>query len=281
MATDLAQLLPPTVRLAETRYGPMLYPAGDTFIGPSLAAYGEYCPEEANVFRQLVKPGHVVAEIGANIGTHTVVLSRLAGAGGSVIAFEPQRLVFQLLCANLALNGIANVDARRQGVGDAVRSLRLSPPDPGAVANFGAVSLKPDGTDPVEIVSLDSLGLTRLDFVKIDVEGMEAAVIEGAADTIRRLRPKLYVENDSAAAVGRPEAERPEASQALIRLIRGLGYRLWWHAPPLYQPENFRDYRRNIFPKYVVSLNMLCIRDDEPVQTNFEEILEDTDVYRL
>jgi FkbM family methyltransferase len=243
----------------------MLYPAGDIFIGPCLEAYGEYCPEEANAFRQLVKPGHIVAEIGANIGSHTVFLSRLVGSEGQVHAFEPQRMVFQMLCANLALNGISNVRTRQLGLGAQPGSLRASSPEPAAVANFGGVSLGSQGREAVEIVTLDSLNLRRLDFVKIDVEGMEEAVIRGGLETIRRLRPKLYVEND-----------RADASESLIRLIRGLGYRLWWHAPALYQPNNFRNYARNIFPKHIVSVNMLCIRDDEVVTTNYEEILEDT-----
>jgi FkbM family methyltransferase len=281
MASDAPLVLPASVKLTQTRHGPMLYPAGDTYIGPCLDTYGEYCPGEADVFRQLVRPGAVVAEIGANIGAHTVLFSRLTGAEGRVYAFEPQRLVFQMLCANLALNGLSNVDARRQGLGTVGQALRVSPPRPGSVANFGGVALAAEGHEPVEVVTLDSLDLARVDFIKIDVEGMEEAVIEGGLDTIRRLRPRLYVENDSAAAPKGGPAERPAASLSLIRLIRGLGYRLWWHAPPLYQPDNFRGHRHNIFPRYVVSLNMLCIRDDERVDTNFQEILRDTDVFEL
>jgi FkbM family methyltransferase len=281
MEDDLQRLLPASVRLTHTRHGLMLYPAGDTFIGPCLEAYGEYCPEEARVFQQLVRPGDVVAEVGANIGAHTVLLSRLAGPGGLVYAFEPQPLVFQMLCANLALNDVSNVDARRLGLGARMQALRVSPPASGAVANFGGVSLGADGPVSVDVVALDSLALPRLDFVKIDVEGMEEGVILGGIETIRRLRPKLYVENDSAAAMDGAGTQRPEMSRSLIRLIRGLGYRLWWHAPPLFQPANFRGNTHNIFPKYVVSLNMLCIRDDEKVSTNFREILDDSEAYQL
>ncbi len=268
--TDILKFLPPEVRLTHTRHGLMLYPTGDYFIGRCLQAYGEYSPEEANAFRQLLKPGDIVVEAGANIGAHTLGLARIVGPAGQVHAFEPQRRIFQILCANLALNNIANVHIRQQGLGDSANTMWVSPPDFAAEANFGGVSLGLSGRDPVEIVTLDSLGLQRLDLVKIDVEGMEEKVIRGGIDTIQRLRPKLYIENDK----GGEEIER---SASLIRAMRELGYRLWWHVPPLCSPANFRGFRENIFPKNVVSINMLCIHKDHPVDTNYTEVGGDSD----
>ena len=270
----MLKLLPAEVKLVDTRYGLMLYPANDVFIGPSLLAYGEYCKEEGAAFRQLIKPGDVVADVGANIGSHTLLYSELVGPAGQVYAFEPQRQIFQILCGNLALNNISNVDARRQGLGRSRDTLRVSTPSADTPANYGGVSLGQEGRDAVEVVKLDSLKLERLDFVKIDVEGMEEAVIRGGLDTIKRLRPKLYVENDSGHT-------RIEQSTSLIRLIRSLGYRLWWHMPPLYQPDNFRGYAQNIFSRNIVSINMLCIREDEMVTTNYVEILTDDAVPNL
>lgn len=268
--TDVLKFLPPELRLTNTRHGLALYPANDFYIGRSLESYGEYCPDEGDAFRQILKPGGIVLEAGANIGAHTVHLSRIVGPAGRIYAFEPQQRIFQILCANLALNNVANVVARQQGLGGVPDTMWASPPDIGAVANFGAVTMRASGQEPVEIVTLDSLDLRRLDFVKVDVEGMEEAVIRGGIDTIRRLRPKLYVENDK-------QGSAPEKSASLIRMIRELGYRLWWHRPSLYSPANFRGFQKNIFPGNVVSINMLCIRDDEPVTTNFLEITSDTD----
>jgi FkbM family methyltransferase len=268
--TDVLKFLPPEVKLTHTRHGLMLYPAKDIFIGPCLQAYGEYCPEEGNTFRQLLRSGNVVVEAGANIGSHTVHLSRIVGPTGQVYAFEPQRRIFQILCANLALNNVANVDARQQGLGRVRDVMRISPPDVGAAANFGGITLGAAGHEAVDVVTLDSLDLQRLDMIKGDVEGMEEAVIRGGIETIRRLRPKLYLENDA----GDAELEK---SASLIRTVRELGYRLWWHLPALYSPENFRDFRQNIFPTHIVSINMLCIREDEDVTTNFVEVGEDTD----
>ncbi|HTJ63733.1 MAG TPA: FkbM family methyltransferase [Alphaproteobacteria bacterium] len=271
MTDQILQFLAPDVKLTRTRYGLMVYPANDLFIGPCLEAYGEYGPEEGNSFRQIVRPGDVVADIGANIGSHTLLFSELVGPGGHVLAFEPQRKIFHMLCANLALNAIANVATYQNGVGREPGTLMVSSPGPEEMVNFGGVSLGEQGNEAVGIVTLDGLGLERLDFVKIDVEGMEESVIRGGLETIKRLKPKLYVENDGG-------ADKIEISASLIRTIRDLGYRLWWHVAPLYQPGNFRGHNRNIFRQNIVSVSMLCIHSDEPVETNFDEIRDDRSV---
>src|SRR5947199_9441604 len=103
--------------LKDCRHGRMLYNVNDAYVGRSLDLYGEYCEGEIELFKQLVRPGDVVIEVGANIGAHTVWLARATSPGGAVIAFEPQRLAFQTLCANLALNDIVNALAYQQACG--------------------------------------------------------------------------------------------------------------------------------------------------------------------
>ena len=244
----------------------MLYPAGDIYIGPSLEAYGEYSPEEARMFQLLLQPGDVVLEVGANIGAHTLPLARAVGTAGRVYAIEPQRSLFQMLCANLALNDLQNVHVRQRGLGAVAEVLRVSTPATAALANFGGISLGRQGEEPVEVMTLDQLQLGRLDLIKIDVEGMEEAVLRGGIETIRRLRPKLYVEND-----------RVGGSVALIRLIRDLGYRMWWHLPGLYSPCNFRGTPHNIFPINYVSINMLCCRAEDTIVTELKEVEDETE----
>ena len=104
-------------RLRMCRTGPIVYNRFDRYVGASLHRYGEFSHSEQALFEVLVGRGQVVVEVGANIGAHTVVLSRLVGADGEVHAFEPQRIVFQALCANLALNQCTNVWARQMAVG--------------------------------------------------------------------------------------------------------------------------------------------------------------------
>ena len=234
----------------QTRHGPMLALAGDRYITRSLELYGEFSRGEWELFAQVVKPGMTVVEAGANIGSHSVGLAR-ACFPGPLYLFEPQQRVFQILCANLALNGIGNAIAYPEACSDQASYVVVPPLDYGAALNFGGVSIQADAEGlpglRVRATPLDSLGLTACHVLKIDVEGFEAQVVRGAIETIRRCRPLLYVEND-----------RVALQQELISLIAGLNYRLYWHLPPLFSPENFNRRSENAFPN-IVSVNMLCI----------------------
>lgn len=233
--------------LVPMNLGPMLVNRNDRYVGQSLITYGELCEGEAALFRQLLKPGDVAIEAGANIGAHTVLLSNLVGESGQIIAYEPQRIVFQTLCANLALNQCLNVDARQQGLGEQAGEMTLPIADPRVINNFGGLSLLASGSgEKVAIATIDSLKLSRCHLIKIDVEGMEIDVLAGAQNTIQRCRPILYLEND-----------RAEKSAALIARVLAMGYRAWWHLVPLFNPNNHANNPDNIFAD-TVSVNMLC-----------------------
>jgi len=255
--------LPPRnlTAIRECRYGRMLYLRNDMYVGRSLDLYGEYSEGEAALFRQLVSPSDIVVEVGANFGAHTVCLARAVGTNGTVIAFEPQRFVFQILCANIALNELLNVQARFAAAGSTAGTILVPALDFGALNNFGGVSLGGPGGERVSVETIDGLRLDRLRLLKVDVEGMEAEVLAGAAETIMRCRPVLYVEND-----------REEKSAALIRMIREFRYRMWWHVPPLFNPENFAGNRENVFLN-IVSANMLCFPEETEITVpNLREV---------
>jgi FkbM family methyltransferase len=230
----------------------MVYPARDEYVGRSLSLYGEFSEGEAAIFKRLVKGGDVAVEVGANLGAHTVLLARLAGGSGAVLAFEPQPMLYQTLCANMALNNITNVMAERCGLGNKSQTLHIPVLDYGAKHNFGGLSLDlvEDG-EPVPIKRLDSYGLKSCSFIKIDVEGMEQQVLEGASSTVHALRPMMYIEND-----------RREKSCGLIQLLLAMDYALWWHVTPLYSPGNFAGNRNNVFGG-TVSINMLCAPNEK------------------
>lgn len=239
-------------QLARTRDGYRLYNRNDIYIGKGLETYGEFGTLEMAMLTRLCGSGDVVIEVGANIGAHTVSLARHVGPGGAVIAIEPQRLVFQTLCANIALNSLRNVFAHWAAAGRNEGAIRVPEPDPGARNNFGGLSLAgAQGGITVQCLKLDRfLSLPRLQLIKIDVEGMEAEVIAGADGLIRRFRPLLYLEND-----------RIDRSESLMRDLDHLGYDLYWHLPPLFNPENFYGVSENIHPG-IVSVNMIGIHRD-------------------
>jgi len=225
------------LRMKLCRYGPMVYSANDLFVGKSFDLYGEYAEGEIGVIRRFLGPGDVAVDAGANIGAHTVAMAQMVGPGGEVHAAEPLKRNFLILCANVCLNGLDNVCVHQAAFAAGPGSLRLEAVDWSKPGNFGGVSLKglsdtkigrTAREEKVACIALDALGLDRCRLVKIDVEGMELDVLQGAAATIRRLKPVLYLEND-----------RRKNSPALLAHLLGLGYRCWWHMAPLFNAANF------------------------------------------
>lgn len=235
-------------RLVRARHGLMLFNRRDRYIGRSLDRYGEFSEGECDLFRQLLKPGQTVVEAGANVGAHTLPLAQLVGKTGRVFAFEPQRVLFQILCGNVALNGRTNVECSQKALGDQPGWLRAAAVDYGQESNLGGVHLgSGESGEAVEVRTLDSLQLAACHLLKVDVEGMELSVLRGGVQTIAAHRPLLYVEND-----------RPEQSPALIEFLLAQGYELYWHLPPLFRGDNYFGNPQDEFPG-IVSANMLGV----------------------
>ena len=105
-------------QLVEGRHGRFLANENDVYIGRSMIKYGEFSEPEWMLLQQLIQPGSIVIEAGANMGTFTVPLAKKVGNGGMVYAFEPQLSVFHQMCANVALNDLMNVQSFNAGCGD-------------------------------------------------------------------------------------------------------------------------------------------------------------------
>ncbi len=243
-------------RLKKCRHGYMLYNINDTFIGQSLDLYGEYSEGEIEVFRELIHPGDIVLEVGANIGAHTIWFAQACAPSGVVLAFEPQRIVYQTLCANVALNSIRNVVCHQVAVSDEEGELTIPVLDPMQPENFGGLELeRPDDGDgePVAVMTLDELPLQACRLIKVDVEGMELKVLKGGRELIDRLKPVLYVEND-----------RDDRALELARYIDSIGYDMYWHVPMLFNPDNYFKNPDNVFER-VASKNMFCAPKGTPV----------------
>lgn len=255
-------------RLRPCRHGLFVYNPRDVYIGRSLDLYGEYSEAEVRVLCSLVRPGDAVVEAGANIGALTIALAKAAGADGVVLAYEPQRLAHQILCANAALNGLVNVVARQAAVGAAPGTAHVPVLNPEQEYNFGDVVLAQWTAEtgvPVPVETIDERGLSRCRLIKADVQGMELEVLKGAERTIARHRPALYVENDVRAR-----------SPALIAYVRSLGYRLWWHLPPLFDAGNWLGASENVFGN-VISVNLLCFPAEADIELDADEVLGEDD----
>jgi len=262
--------------VVDSRFGKMIVNRNDIYIGQAVIRYGEYSQHEFALFEYLCGAGDVVVEVGANIGAHTLGLARHVGPGGRIVAVEPQPVVFQTLCGNMAINSITNVDCLNLALSDAPGHVTVPIVDYAGQGNFGGISVhhaadvaaKVPG-HKVEARRLDDVfDYPRLKLLKIDVEGMEAAVLRGAKETIAKHRPILYVEND-----------RTDKSKALIELLFSYDYSLWWHLPPLFNAHNFNGVAANDYAN-IVSINMLCVHNSVNTKIELEQV-EDSDAYPM
>jgi FkbM family methyltransferase len=146
----------------------------------------------------------VIVDGGANIGFFTVpVAHRTQGRGTRIVSFEPQRQLFQAVSGSLVLNGYDHVYLHNCGLGSMPGIAELPAIDYGVVQDFGTVSLSNETTVAedgwmnnrvVDVTSIDSMNLPRLDFFKLDVEGYEVPALTGAIKTIKKHRPWMWVE---------------------------------------------------------------------------------------
>lgn len=162
---------------------------------------GQYEAAETEAVLDRLKPGMTVVDAGANIGHYAMIAAAAVGPPGRVAAFEPDAENHAALAANLALNGFANARAEQLALGAGPAELALYRDD----ANRGGHSLiranvqKQGGAATVRVVALDdyaaqNLAGRRIDFIKIDVQGAEAAVLAGASKILARDMPDLLIE---------------------------------------------------------------------------------------
>jgi FkbM family methyltransferase len=157
---------------------------------PACAA-GTYEPETQRALAQHLQPGDVMFDIGANVGFFTLFASRLVGAAGCVVSFEPLPASVAWLHRHVAENRTENVRVVEAAVSDGSGERRFAPAPSNAMGRLAA-----EGTLHVSVVTLDDFtvdGLRAPDLLKIDVEGEEVAVLRGATRLLERRRPTLVV----------------------------------------------------------------------------------------
>jgi FkbM family methyltransferase len=174
-------------------------------------------------FLSLLRPGMTFVDGGAHVGHYTLVAAKRVGPEGRVVSFEPDSRNRERLERNVALNGFARVTvlpfALYDGEGE-VPFARAPDGDTGT----GAISLSA-AVATVNTVRLDDIfereGIERLDVLKLDVEGAEAAALAGAVALLERCRPVVLFE------VNRISTEDGRVSAPALDVLRDHGYRLY------------------------------------------------------
>jgi FkbM family methyltransferase len=241
----------PSKRLWKTRYGIMASRRADAMVARSLQLYGEWMEHELDLLSGLLEQGNSVLEFGGEFGAHSLWLAQAVGEAGQVHVVEPRRLEFQQLCANVALNQLPNVYAHLAWLGRDDESVLVSEKIGEPVAG---------DTARVRSISVDSLELSSLHLVKVNIAGTLSGILQDAEATLRRCRPAIY------ARLGQPEQAIAE-----IRALKQAGYRCWSHLPYRYNRDNFNASDDNQFPG-CVSQNVIAV----PVEsrTDFDRLQE-------
>lgn len=183
-----------------------------------------------------VDAGDIVFDVGANIGEVAMLMARKVSAQGHVYAFEPQPEIYQQLARNQALNGFDNCTLLNMGVSDRVGMADLVIPDgrnPGTATFAAEEKAEVPAIQNIKVTTIDQYvsdhGISRMDLMKIDTEGMEHAVIRGGSHTISTLRPRLIIE-----VVDAHQRRHHSSADSLLRTIWDLGYHIYelgTHAP--------------------------------------------------
>jgi FkbM family methyltransferase len=194
---------------------------------------GCYDLETAAIIERFVKLGDVCIDIGANVGAISFALAKKVGAHGKVYSFEPGGFLFGRLVDNIRLNpGYEKIICPfKVGFSDK-KEARFWNEDKQNRGNASFLFLDSNQDERVELISFDHLiseqNLDRLDFVKIDVEGMEYEVIKGAVETIRKYKPILWYETGFFDKGFWAEILREEkVVLATENLLSGMGYKFY------------------------------------------------------
>jgi FkbM family methyltransferase len=232
------------LEVINTKHGRFIVNPKDSYVSRSLIEYGEYCEAEVFLLSNLIDYNSIVVDCGANIGALTVPLAKICK---TLFAFEPHPFNYNILCGNIALNGLDNVQAFKMGLSDHSGQMSYQP-----ISNFefnnGAHSLiEVDPANPVNTVYVTDQ-VPACNLLKIDVEGHELQVLKGATSMINQSKPFLYVEND-----------RIDKSVELISYLEDvLKYRCYWTAWCLFDPNNFNENKINIYGD-TGCVNMICL----------------------
>jgi len=189
--TDISERferLKPSLVRTETRVGPMAVYKNDNIVSHSILLFGEYSHAEVLMMAHFLDKDSVYLDIGTNVGYHALGIHSVVGC--RVIGFEPHPNHFAVAAFNCNEH---NIQIYNCAVAEQDGLITISDFDETEVKNYGEVQTDTNGIE-VKAIKLDTLNLPKVDLMKIDVEGFEINVLEGATDTIDKCRPVIFYE---------------------------------------------------------------------------------------
>ena len=171
--------------------------------------------------KKYILKSKIIIDAGANIGCHAISYSNF-NPNATIYAFEPQKEIYDVLNKNKRLNHSSNLVCLNHSLGHANCDVNMNPPlkTPDGI-NYAGTGIGIGG-EPTKMVTIDSLHLSGLDFLKMDVQGSEGLVIMGARETITKYKPTILFEHDNT-RVDSAYFELAEIPTPFFELVK-LGY---------------------------------------------------------
>jgi FkbM family methyltransferase len=204
------------------------YPGNET--SRAVFVTGKYEPNEFFMLSQVIRPGMIFVDAGANMGLYTLFAARKIGEHGAVLAIEPSNRECVRLSKNVEINSLSNVRLVRNAVSDSCSDVDLLIAEDewsghntlGAFAYDTPLAIK----ETVRSDRLDNIvpreGLSRVDIIKLDIEGAEFRALKGAVGVLARFRPLLLLE-----LADRALCHQGSSSSQIWDFFRQKGYRVF------------------------------------------------------
>lgn len=200
------------------------------YIDEKIFDQGYFEPEMLDAFLRYLKPGMTFVDIGANIGQHTLFVSRIVGASGNVISFEPIPHLYEQIKRSVHANAMTNCNIINAGCGEKeeTKTLYINK------ANIGGSSLvvpsinSNDGEISIKILKAEDILLDyeKIDLIKIDVEGYEYQALLGLEKIIARDKPVFFIEYSPSFYKRDVQNQEENDGLRLLALLQKYGYKI-------------------------------------------------------
>lgn len=249
---------------APTRYTNKFYfYENDYIIGASIKMYGEYTQVEVDLLKNYINSTSVVYDIGGNIGYHTVAFASMAK---EVHSFEPNDRNYLLLEKNT--EHLSNVKLYHSACSNVVGEAFISDYDTSTPGNYGECMMSDTG-QPCKTVRIDDMDLPPPDLIKIDVEGHELKVFQGAYNTISKHRPVIFY-----------ESMHGTGFDIIYDTLTQFGYSIYYYPAKNYNPNNFNGVEQNVFGNGGV-INCIALPANHGKIAGLPEMKDRTDNYNI
>jgi FkbM family methyltransferase len=241
-------------QITDTIHGTMACLKNDAVLGQWLKKYGEWSQGENIIMSNFVSKGDIVIDIGANIGTTVLSLSKQVSSEGKVLAFEPQSLMAQCLQTNLTLNDITNVVVDSAAVSNKNGWTFLNDATFSGIGRYGEAGISDTGTR-IKTIKLDEVEVPKCSLIKIDVESYEWEVIQGGQKFLRKHKPVLYMEAKN----------NVDGTKKYLKWLFDNGWRCYWHFAYWFRKNNYKN-NSNDLKQGTGDMNILAVpsKDSQP-----------------